>query len=171
MRLFIIGTDHRLQQTVAPKKGGGWIQRTGGRRFRRCITHFLTSLGVKAICEEAHAQQEEVAPTICSTLAKQHNIPWICLGDTSAPVPDFRFIDFSVSPPEPIVGPCPTDVHGPREEHMCSIIRQTLKESKIVLAVVGFMHAGVLARQFEREQIPVELFQMTKGLVLDESDT
>jgi hypothetical protein len=54
---------------------------------------------------------------------------------------------------------------------MCSVIRQTLKESEIVLAVVGFMHAGVLARQFERDQIPVELFQMTKGLVLDESDS
>jgi hypothetical protein len=54
---------------------------------------------------------------------------------------------------------------------MCSIIRQTLKESEIVLAVVGVMHAGGMARQFEREQIPVELFQMTQGLVLDESAT
>jgi hypothetical protein len=171
VQLFIIATDHRLQHTTAPKVGGGWIQRTGGRRFRRCITHFLVSLGVKAICEEAHAGQDEVAPTICSTLAKQHNVPWICLGDTSAPVPDFRFIDWSVSPPEPIVGPCPRDVHGPREDYMYSIIRQTLKESEIVLAVVGFMHAGVLARRFETEQIPVELFQMTKGLVLDESQT
>ncbi len=54
---------------------------------------------------------------------------------------------------------------------MSSIIRQTLQQSEIVLAVVGFMHAGVLARRFEKEQIPVELFQMTQGLVLDESQT
>jgi hypothetical protein len=33
------------------------------------------------------------------------------------------------------------------------------------------MHAGVLARQFEKENIPVELFQMTHGLVLDELQT
>jgi hypothetical protein len=171
VKLFIVGTDHRLQQTIAPKAGGGWIQRTGGRKFLRGITYFLTSLGVKAICEEAHARQEEIAPTICSALAKQYKLPWICIADSSSPDLEDGLIDFSTFPPEVIAGRYRLDMQGQREENMCSIIRQTLEQSETVLAVVGFTHAAVLARQFEKEQIPVEVFQMTYGLILDESQT
>jgi hypothetical protein len=54
---------------------------------------------------------------------------------------------------------------------MCSVIGQTLNECETALAVVGWMHAGVLGRYFEWERIPVEVFQMMHGLVLDESLT
>lgn len=170
MKLFIIGTDHRLQQSVAPKVGGGWIQRTGGRKFRRGITYCLTSLGVKAICEEAHAQQKAIAPTICSTLAKQHNVPWIPMAMGEPDLQDGVF-DFSGFLPEVIAGRYRLDVQTLREEHMCSILQRTLRQFETVLAVVGFTHAGVLARQLEKEQIPIEVFQMMHGLVLDESQT
>lgn len=169
-KLFVVGTDHRLQQTVS-KANGDWKQRTGGNKYRRCMTHFLSSMGVKAICEEAHAQQEKVAPTICSILAKQFDVPWICIGDDSVPIPDFRFVDFTTTPPEPIVGPCPLDLNRAREDHMYKLLQQSLVDYGIVLAVVGFMHAGVLAHRFKQEETDVELFQMTTGLVMDESQT
>ena len=87
------------------------------------------------------------------------------------PGPDDALIDASSFPPEIIAGRCQLDLQAQREAHMSSILREALQQSDIVLAVVGYMHAGVLARQFEKEQIPVELFQMTLGLVLNESQT
>jgi hypothetical protein len=177
VKLFIIATDHRLQQTIAPKVGGGWAQRTGGTKFRRCIVHFLTSLAVKAICEETHEKQDEIAPTICSALAKQHNVPWHCMGMgqpsledalTDKPIVD-AFLSGTI--PEILAGRYRLDAQAHREEYMCSILQEKLNQFETVLAAVGFMHAGVLARQFEREQVPVVVFQMTHGLVLDESQT
>jgi hypothetical protein len=49
MKLFVIGTDHRLQQSIAPKPGGGWMTRTGGRKFLAASRIFLRSLGVLKI--------------------------------------------------------------------------------------------------------------------------
>lgn len=73
--------------------------------------------------------------------------------------------------PEIIAGRYRLDVQRFRELHMMSVIEQTLKESETVLAVVGYTHAAVLGRYFEQEDIPVEVFQMMHGLVLDESLT
>jgi len=54
---------------------------------------------------------------------------------------------------------------------MYKLLQQSLVDYGIVLAVVGFMHAGVLAHRFKQEETDVELFQMTTGLVMDESQT
>jgi len=170
MKLFIVGTDHRLQQSIAPKDGGGWIPRTGGRKFRRGIDYFLMALGVKAICEEGHARQEEIAPTICSVLAKQHNVSWTCMAMGEPELQD-GLIDLRGFPPEVIAGRYRLDKQSQREDYMSSIIRHVLEQSETVLAVVGFTHAGVLGRRFEKDGIPVEVFQMTSGLVLDEGQT
>jgi hypothetical protein len=176
VKLYIVGTDHRLQQSIAAKPGGGWIQRTGGQRFRRCVSYFL-SQGVKVICEEVHQRQDEIAPTICSALAKEHKVRWICMG-IGEPSPldvltDKPLIEAFAAGilPEVIAGRYRLDAQDLRERHMCSILREAVKESGTVLAVVGFMHAGVLARELENEHIAVEAFQMMQGLVLDESQT
>jgi hypothetical protein len=79
--------------------------------------------------------------------------------------------DFSGFPPEVIAGRYRLDFKGQREEYMCSVLRETLQRCETVLAVVGFTHAGVLARQLEKENTAVEVFQMMHGLVLDESQT
>ena len=45
-----------------------------------------------------------------------------------------------------------------REEFMYSNIAQSMRDHDCVLAVVGYIHLGVLARKFEDEHIPVEPF-------------
>src|SRR6266436_3504319 len=85
-------------------------------------------------------------------------------GFDSVPIPDLRFIDFTTIPPEPIVGPCPLGLNRAREDHMRKLLEQSLIDYGVVLAVVGIMHAGVLACRFEQQGTDVELFQMTTGL-------
>jgi hypothetical protein len=78
-KLILIGTDHRLQTTVA--KGPeplSWLPRSSNG-FRRLVDFCIQKLGVETILEEAHADQEKIAPTFCSIIAKGCGITWQAL--------------------------------------------------------------------------------------------
>jgi hypothetical protein len=52
MKVVLIGTDHRLQQSILQDQGTkAWVPR-GGTRYRKLITHCIAKLGVRAILEE-----------------------------------------------------------------------------------------------------------------------
>src|SRR5712692_8275339 len=81
MKLILIGTDHRLQTSIVQDaKTKVWIPRDGGHRYRKLLAHCLDILGAKAILEETHPKQEETAPTIASTMAKERGLVWQTLG-------------------------------------------------------------------------------------------
>jgi hypothetical protein len=57
-----------------------------------------------------------------------------------------------------------------REAFMFATIMQSLHEDGCVLAVVGYIHLGVLARRFEDSRVSsVEALMFTYPLVVDES--
>lgn len=174
MKLILIGTDHRLQQSVKPA-GKTWTPREG-QRFRRLVTYCIGKLGAKAILEEAHLKQEKTAPTLCSSIAKEHGIVWqaLALGG-----PDLS--DLLLDPPlaearragvvpYPLAGKYDTRKHGMRESFMFAEIRRCLEDHDCVLAVVGYIHLGVLARMVEDSGVAsVEGLLFTYPLVVDEA--
>ena|ERR1700730_706022 len=178
MRLIIIGTDHRLQQTVAlDNKTKAWVPRSGGHRYRRLIVYCIEKLGVKAILEEAHVDQERIAPTICSILAKERGLDWQAIGldepglsDGLLDPPFFQAVRSGVKP-DILAGIYDLKKQKTREEFMQTTIMQYMTTHDCVLAVVGYVHLGVLARMFEADQIPVEAFLFTYPLMVDETES
>ena len=176
MKLVIIGTDHRLQQTVIRDTNTkAWIPRKNGHRYRRLIAYCIDKLGAKAILEEAHADQERTAPTICSTIAKERGLPWQSIG-LSEPSPGDALCDppfmeaFRAGiKPDMLAGIYDLERQSVREDFMHEIIMQAMRVNDSVLAVVGFIHLGVLARRFAADDIPVEALVFTYPLVVNET--
>jgi hypothetical protein len=177
MKLIIIGTDHRLQHAVVQDdKTKAWVPRNGGHRYRRLIAYCIEKLGAKAVLEETHVDQERTAPTIASTIAKKHGLVWRSLGLDGAPDLSDALVDPPLSEalasgvkPELLAGLYDLKKHKPREESMYATIMESLRRHDCVLAVVGFVHLGVLARKFEAEPITVDAFLFTYPLVVDET--
>jgi hypothetical protein len=176
MRVIIIGTDHNLQQSIVrDDKTKAWVPRTGGHRYRKLIVYCIEKLGAKSILEEAHVDQERTAPTIASTIAKERGLVWRSLGlgepgfsDALLEPPLVEAVRSGVKP-EILAGVYNLKTQRIREKFMYSNIVQSMREHDCVLAVVGYMHLGVLARMFEAEHIPVEPFVFTYPLVVDEA--
>jgi hypothetical protein len=176
MRVVIIGTDHRLQHSIVQEPlTKAWVPRKGGHRYRRLIVYCVEKLDVKAILEEAHPDQERTAPTIASTVAKEHGVGWQALG-----LGEPGLSDVLLDPPlmdavrsgtksEMLAGIYNLELQAIREEFMCVTIKQFIREHDCVLAVVGYTHLGVLARMFETESIPVKAFLFTYPLLVDET--
>jgi hypothetical protein len=81
MRLIIIGTDHCLQQAIMQDdQTKAWLPRSGGRRYHRLISYCIVKLGAKAILEETYVNQDRIAPTIGSGIAKERGLVWQCIG-------------------------------------------------------------------------------------------
>jgi hypothetical protein len=81
MRLIIIGTDHRLQQTIVQNdQTKAWIPRSGGHRYHRLIAYCIEKLGAKVILEETDVNQDRIAPTIGSAIARERGLVWQCIG-------------------------------------------------------------------------------------------
>jgi hypothetical protein len=176
MKLILIGTDHRLQYTVTQNLDTkAWVPRDG-QRFRRLIAYCIKKLGPRAILEEAHPKQEQLAPTICCTIAKEHSIAWKALALGEPDLSDV-LLDPSLSEamrlgikPDLLAGRYNLETHKMREAFMFATIMQALQEHGCVLAVVGYMHLSVLARRFEDSRVSsVEALVFTYPLVVDES--
>src|SRR5271169_3045739 len=81
MNLVLIGTDHRLQQSIVQdEKTKIWFPRNGGHRYRKLVEYCIKKFYVRAILEETHPDQERTAPTIASLLAKKGGLVWQTLG-------------------------------------------------------------------------------------------
>jgi hypothetical protein len=183
MKLIIIGTDHRLQHSIVQtgQRDGKSIYVTrNGRRYRKLIAHCIEKLGAKAILEETHPNQNKLAPTLASITAKQRGLVWQTLGLDGEGVanPGLSDVLLDVSPveaarqgikPEFLAGIYDMDKHRIREQYMYTTIMGALAKHDCVLAVVGFVHLGVLARMVEAERIPVTGFLFTYPLVVDEA--
>lgn len=52
---------------------------------------------------------------------------------------------------------------------MFDTIMQLMRDYSCVLAVVGYVHLGILARMFEAEKVEVEALLFTYPFVIDES--
>ncbi len=179
MKVILIGTDHRIQTSVVQDETTkAWVPRKGGVLYRKLITYCIEKLGAKVMLEEAHPRQEQTAPTMASTLAKQHSVTWQTLGigepgpsDVLYDPPLIQAIHSGVKP-ELLAGIYDLSKHGTRERLMYATIMDAVKRHECVLAVVGFVHLGVLARMFdEEEDIAVEAFLFTYPLVVDETRT
>jgi hypothetical protein len=175
MKLVLIGTDHNLQQSVRKDPvSNAWIPRDA-KRFRRLIAHCIDKLEVKIILEEAHPKQDETAPTIGSSIAKERGLPWKALGygepdlsDALIEPPIQEAIRTGVKP-EALAGRYKLELQGGRESFMYATIMQAFQAHDCILAVVGYLHLGVLARKFEEKQMDVEALVFTYPLVVDES--
>jgi hypothetical protein len=174
MNLILIGTDHRLQSSVVKIHGQQkWVPRTGGKHFIDLVAHCVEKLGAKAILEEAHEDQEKTAPTLCSTFAKQKGIPWICMG-----LGEPGFADVLFDRPEEAIqsgrlpgilaGRYVIKTHRVREAFMRTEITKALDLYECVLAVVGYVHLGVLAQRFDVDKVDVEALLFTSPLTVDE---
>lgn len=175
MKLVIVGTDHRLQQSIVRDETNAWVPRSGGSRYRRLIIHCIEKLGAEAILEEAHEQQESLAPTIASRVAKERGLSWQSIGISQPGLNDgliyppleeaFR----SRIVPVLLAGRYDLTTHRVREDFMHDVIAEAMRKHGCVLAVVGYVHLGVLARRFEAEGVPVEALMFTDALSVDES--
>jgi hypothetical protein len=176
VKLILIGTDHRLQQTVIRDTNTkAWLPRKDGHRYHTLIAYCIDKLGAKAIVEEAHADQEKTAPTICSKIAKERGLPWQSIGlsepshhDALCDPPFMDAVRARVKP-DMLAGVYDLQRQGVREEFMHTNIAKFIRVHDSVLAVVGFVHLGVLARRFAAEGINVEAFVFTYPLVVDET--
>lgn len=176
MRIILIGTDHRLQTSVVQDKTTKiWLPRVGGDRYRKLLTYCIEKCGVKAILEETHPDQEKTVPTIASTTAKKHSVVWQSLG-LGEPGPSDALIDPPLAEairskvrPELLAGIYALETQKVREEFMHSAIMEALRKHGNVLAIVGFVHLGVLARMFEENEVPVTALLFTYPLVVDET--
>src|SRR6266851_3625524 len=136
MKLIIIGTDHRLQHTVVQDdKTKAWVPRNGGHRYRKLIAYCIEKLGVKAVLEETHIDQERTAPTIGSTIAKERGLVWQSLGLDGAPgisdcLSDPPFIQAVRSgiKPELLAGIYDLKKHETREEFMYATIMDAMQK-------------------------------------------
>jgi|GEM_PF-5639982 len=175
MKLVLIGTDHRLQQSVVQdERTKVWLRRDGGHRYRKLIVYCIEKLSVKAVLEETHPNQEQTAPTIASVVAKERGLVWQTLGlgeialeDALLDPPLAEAIRSKVKP-ELLAGVYVLDTHKARERFMHTTIMEAMREHSCVLAIVGYVHLGVLARIFEADQIPVKALLFTYPLVIDE---
>jgi hypothetical protein len=176
MRLIVIGTDHRLQQAIVQdERAKTWVPRSGGRRYRRLVAYCIEKLGAKAILEETHIDQDRIAPTIGSIIAKERGLVWQCLGLGEPGLSDFlsdpplvQAIDSGVRP-DLLAGIYALNEQKVRERFMYTTIMHSMREHDCVLAVVGFIHLAVLARMFEAEHIAVTALMFTYPLVVDEA--
>jgi hypothetical protein len=176
MKLVIIGTDHNLQQSICrDPQTSAWVPRKGGYRYRRLIAYCIEKLGAKAILEEAHPDQEKIAPTIASGLARDRGVVWQALGlgepglsDALLDPPLMEAVRCGAKP-DMLAGIYHLDRQAIREKFMHETIEKFMREHDCVLAIVGYIHLGVLARMFEAEQIPVKAFVFTYPLVVDET--
>ena len=131
-----------------------WVPRTGGHRYRKLIAYCIDKLGAKAILEETHVDQERTAPTIASTMAKERGLVWRSLGlgepglSDGLLVPPLAEAMRSGVKPELLAGVYDLKTQRIREEFMYSNIAQPMRDHDCVLAVVGYIHLGVLARKF-----------------------
>jgi hypothetical protein len=174
-KLILIGTDHRLQMTVTRgPEPNTWVPRSGNR-FRRLIAFCIERLGAEAILEEAHADQERIAPTICSTIAKERGIAWQALAIGEPDLSDGLFdpsiveaIQLGVKP-ELLAGRYVMKTHQMRELFMYGRIMASFEKHNCVLAVVGYVHLGVLANRINAEPITVEALLYMYPLVVDEN--
>jgi hypothetical protein len=174
-KLILIGTDHRLQHSVAQGVATGtWIPRKG-EQFHRLVVHCIDRLGAVAILEEAHAEQDRIAPTICSGIAKERNLPWqpISLGQPDVfdglydpPLGDAFLL---CGKPDILAGRYDLNTQTVRESFMREAIAQCVERHACVLAVVGYVHLGVLAQMFMSEGVRVEALLFTSPLIVDES--
>lgn len=176
MKLILIGTDHRLQQSVVQdNEARAWVPRNGGHRYRRLLLYCVDKLGAKAILEETHVNQEHTAPTIGSTLAKQRSLPWKCIGLGEPGLsdclmdPPLAQAVASMIKPNLLAGIYDLTEQRNREEFMFQKIMEFIREHNSVLAVVGYIHLVPLARMFEVEDISVSAFVFTYPLVVDEA--
>jgi len=176
MKLVLIGTDHRLQQSIVRDETNTcWVARNGGHRYRRLIIHCIEKIGVKAILEEAHEKQESIAPTLASTIAKERNLIWqaLALGapDLSDGLfdPPFSELFRSRIKPRMLAGIYDLEKQRVREDFMRELIADALWEHDCVLAIVGYVHVGVLARRFEAEDVSVAALLFTDALSVDEN--
>jgi hypothetical protein len=176
MKLVLIGTDHRLQTSIVQDATTKvWIPRNGGHRYRKLLAYCLDKLGAKAILEETHPKQEETAPTIASNMAKERGLIWQSLGIGEPglfdvlPDPPLAEAFHSKVKPEMLAGIYSLEFQKVREDFMHKTIMDAMREHDSVLAVVGFVHLGVLARMFEDEDVPVTALLFTYPLVVDET--
>ena len=175
MNLVIIGTDHRLQQSICRDDTQAWVPRSGGTRYRRLIVHCVEKLGTEAILEEAHEQQESIAPTIASRIAKERSLSWQSIGlgqpglDDGLIYPPLEEAFRSRIMPVLLAGRYDLTTHRIREDLMHDLIAEAMRKHGCVLAVVGYVHLGVLARRFEAEDVSVEALMFTDALSVDES--
>jgi len=175
-KLILIGTDHRLQMTIAQDPTTkAWVPRTGGQHFRKLIIFCIEQLGAGAILEEAHSEQEGIAPTICSTVAKERGLPWQALAMGEPDLTDALFnppfgeaMRLRIKP-ELLAGRYVLKTQISREAFMRQTIMKRFEDHDCLLAVVGYVHLGVLANRFDAEQIRVEALLYMYPLVVDES--
>jgi len=175
MKLIIVGTDHRLQQSVFQDKGTkDWLPREGGR-YGRLIAYCIEQLGVKAVLEETHPNQQQIAPTIASATATKHGVVWqtLALGapglaDALLDPPLLEAFRSKVKP-EVLAGVYVLETQETREQFMYTTIIDALRGHSCVLAIVGYVHLGVLARMFEAEGVSVTALLFTYPLVVDET--
>jgi hypothetical protein len=172
-KLILVGTDHRLRQSVSQDpRSKKWAVRTGGRNFRRLVVHCIDKLGAQAIFEEIHPKQEELAPTICSQIAKDRALKWESIGSGEPNHSDALFDRSSEEArrlPVMLAGRYVLNTHRAREEYMRARIAESLERHGCVLAVVGFMHLAALAYQFDADKIEVEPLIFTFPLVVNEA--
>jgi hypothetical protein len=88
------------------------------------IAYCIDKLNAKAIAEEAHADQEQIAPTIASKIAKERGMVWRCLGfgepglsDALYDPPLFEAVRLRV-PPHILAGRYDLETHDAREKLM-----------------------------------------------------
>ena len=132
-------------------------------------------MGAKTILEEAHVNQDRIAPTIGSAIAKERGLVWQRIG-----LGEPRLADCLMDPPmvqamasgvKPylLAGIYDLNEQKAREESMFAAIMRSMREHDCVLAVVGYIHLVALARISEAERIPVTAFVFTYPLVVDET--
>jgi len=176
VNLVIIGTDHRLQHSIAEDENKVWVPRSGGNRYRRLIVHCVEKLGTKAILEEVHEKQESIAPTIASGIAKERGLSWQAMGLGQPGPNDGLMYPTTIADafrtgtkPEWLAGRYDLNTQQIREDFMHEMITDAIRKHGCVLAVVGYTHLGVLARRFEAEDVSVEALIFTDALSVDES--
>jgi hypothetical protein len=176
MSVVLIGTDHGLQQSVfLDDKTKAWLPRNGFW-YRKLLAYCIREFGIKAVLEETHVDQERKAPTIGSIMAKERGLVWQTLGLAGQPglydcLSDPPLIEAILSnvKPELLAGIYDLKKHSAREAFMYTSILQSFQKHGSVLAVVGYIHLGVLARMFETRQMPTHAFIFTYPLVIDET--
>jgi hypothetical protein len=71
--------------------------------------------------------------------------------------------------PELLAGRYRLELQGGRESFMYATIMQSFQTHDCILAVIGYIHLGVVATKFKGKQIDVEALVFTYPLVVDES--
>src|SRR5438067_754589 len=91
MKLILVGTDHRLQQSVAFDAANKKWNPRDGSHFRKLVVYCVQKLGARLVLEEAHARQEQVAPTLCSIISKEMAVKWEAISLGEPGIPDALF--------------------------------------------------------------------------------